>query len=179
MTHVQVLSVPKYRGVEMPKETEDTDTQEPQTQAEGKKEENNYKTGSILSHYRTLIIVVLVAVIVIFILLPALVILLSTIWPDTFPGVAALKVLSDNVNKVIGAISVILGGISIYMAVKTDKVFQEQKQQQNSFMTHIEGYTRKMSESIDRLIYDRTKDKTGTTLQNPHEANEDDMRSRT
>lgn len=135
--------------------------------------QNANKAASILGQYRITATVLFVAVIVIFFLLPALIILLSAIWPNTFSGDGAVKVLSDNFNKVIGVISVILGGISIYLAVKADKVFQEQKQQQDSFMEHIEGYTRNMSQSVDKLLYDGTGDKSGTRIRHSYEANEE------
>lgn len=142
------------------------------TDTDGGEAQNTNKAVSILDPYRTLIAVVLVAAIIIFFLLPALFILLSTAWPNTFSGDGAVKVLSDNVNKVIGVISVILGSISIYLAVKTDKVFREEKQQQDSFMMRIEDYTQKMSKSIDRLLYDGTMDKSNARLRPPDEANE-------
>lgn len=130
------------------------------------------KAVSILGQYRTLIAVMFVAVIIVFFLLPALAIFLAAVWPNAFSGDGAAKALSDNVNKVIGVISIILGGISIYLAVKTDKVFQEQKQQQDSFMRRIEDYTRNMSQSIDKLLYDKTTDKSDARLRSSAEANE-------
>lgn len=132
---------------------------------------------SIISDYSRLIKGLIIASAIIFIFLPSIIMLASDVFPTVIPGAAASKSLTDGVNKIIAFISVILGLISIHLAKQTDKVFAEQKVQQNTFMEHIEGYTRNMSQSIDRMLYDIAKDKEGTKIQNPSEANEDDSKS--
>jgi len=138
---------------------------------------NDNKTRGILSQYHRLIAVMFVIVIAVFFLLPVVFILLSAVWPNSFSGIGAVNTLFDNVNRAFGVISVALGLISIWLARKTDDVYQEQKRQQDTFMAHIESYTQNMSQKIDKIMYDGFKDKAGTGLSGSSEANEDDPKS--
>ncbi len=160
-------------GVEMPKPTDDLSHER---KAENLVSQGDSQSTSFFNRYRGLIITLATIAICLFFFVPTIMILLSDVFPNAISESGAAKSLSDGVNKAVAVISVLLGCISIFLARKTDKVFEAQKAQQNNFMEHIEVYTQNMNQKIDKLLYDKTSDMAGKKIKSFSEANEDDMK---
>lgn len=155
--------------------TEATGNQEKEPREENAHKKKNATPKSVISRYFDLMVGFVVAMLIVFFLLPGLFILLSAMWPKIFSGSSALTVLSENVNRTVGYISLVLGILSIYFSLRSDKVLDAQIQQQDEFISQIKQIgenARDINQYLKEMLYDRTKDKSSAPIQDSDKANE-------
>lgn len=119
--------------------------------------------------------------IVIFILLPATFASLGAMWPQTFSGSAALQVLGNHLNSLVGYVSMVVGIASIFYAYTSNRSMKVQSQNQQLFLDSL----RKEIELILSTVYqirstneeiaarfDRSDNLGYSSLNTPESANE-------
>lgn len=122
--------------------------------------------------------ILMVLLIIIFLILPALFILLSNMWPTIFSGAAATKQLSNNVNSLVGIISLLVGIFSIYYSYTANKSMEVQSQSQQRFLEELRTENSQIilklyqiSQTNERL-FDKIENLQGKQLSSPEKANE-------
>lgn len=131
------------------------------------------KNGNSLKKYKSVLIFIVAALIIVYILLPALLLNLSSIWPDLISGTGALRALRDSISGALAILSVVLAVISIRLAVKSEKVFAAQKRQHDKFLSEIRNYSKDTNERVKQMLYDRKSDKVGSVLKEAALSGED------
>lgn len=75
--------------------------------------------------------------ITIFIILPTLFLLLGAMWPCVFSGTKAIAQLEDNVNSLVGVVSLFVGISSIAYAYSSNRTMEKQSRRQEQVLNEI------------------------------------------
>lgn len=122
--------------------------------------------------------ILMVILITIFLILPALFILLSNMWPTIFSGAAATKQLSNNVNSLVGIISLLVGIFSIYYSYTANKSMEVQSKNQQHFLEELRTESNQIMLKLFQInqtserLFDKIENLQGKQLSSPEKANE-------
>lgn len=116
---------------------------------------------------------------IIFIFLPAIFVLLGSLWPDLIPGIEAISQLNNSVNKLVGIVSLVVGVVSIIYSYSSNKNMEAQSIRQESFLQDLKSLLEtnlstlnEMKES-NRVFYNKFTNMAGVKLNAPTNAHED------
>lgn len=143
--------------------------------------EGKHKTKT--PHYTTFIIITVsimfIALFIFLFLLPIILIVIGSAFPRLGINVNSLEDLNDHINSVVGFSSLLLGILSIVLAVQSSKAFNVQKSSQDRFLRKIDnkinnvlGKVKNIDENNNR-IYDTVTNMSGYQIQNATKANEE------
>lgn len=132
------------------------------------------------SHKLYWIVTATIALLVfIFLILPALFILLGVMWPETFSGAAAAEQLRNNVNSLVGVVSLAVGIFSIYYSYTANKSMETQSQSQQRFLEELRNENSQIIQKLSKIdqtsqqVFDKINNLREKRLRGPAEANEE------
>lgn len=116
---------------------------------------------------------------IIFIFLPAIFVLLGSLWPDLIPGIEAISQLNNSVNKLVGIVSLAVGVCSIIYSYISNKHMEVQSEIQRSFLQELKSmletnlFTLKEMKESNSAFYNKFANMADEKLSAPTNANED------
>lgn len=161
-------------------------TQDPQGYAESysgndgsREKRNRQSTHKVVAFYVGLALIVVT--VVVFVILPAAVVFLAGISPESFTNVAAVKAsesLRDGVNGIITLVSLIVGIVSIVYACISSNTVEKQSERQEAVLQYLQRESAKILQEVavmnERIIIisERRGDLGYTTPRDPKAADE-------
>lgn len=137
------------------------------------------KTPNYTAFIIVTVSVMFIALFIFLFLLPIILIVVGAAFPHLGIDVNNLENLNDRFNSVVGFSSLLLGILSIVLAVQSNKSFNIQKSSQDRFLRKIDnkinnvlGKVKNINKNNNR-IYDTVKNMSGCQLQNATKANEE------
>lgn len=122
--------------------------------------------------------ILMVSLIIIYLILPTLFILLGSMWPKIFPGTAAANQLRNNVNSLVGIISLLVGIFSIYYSYTANKSMEIQSHNQQRFLEELREENNQIILKLSQIsqtnerLFDKIENLQGKQLSSPEKANE-------
>lgn len=111
--------------------------------------------------------------------LPIVFVLLGGMWPTIFKGTVAIQALKDNVDSIVGVISLFVGLFSIAYTWMSNKVLDSQKLQQDEFLHSLDEKVSEIKTMVKtnsdehKNIFDRIESLKGVGSMEPGLANEE------
>ena len=140
---------------------------------------------SVFSEFKKPIFWFCVAIIfitlLIFIFLPTLFALLGVFWPKIFSGTSALQQLTNNLNSLVGYVSMIVGIGSIVYAYISNQSMKMQSQNQQQFLDALREENEQILSTVHQIYtsnqqffkqFDRFDNLKYSSLNTPESANE-------